>query len=83
MNRDQPGSTVRSELQSIGRSLDDLPHHNEATDQALQTVMPWLWLQIGIVVAMMFACLLTVGQPPASQATPTQSATFNTLVHHR
>jgi len=79
MSRNQPSSTVRSELQTIGRTLDDPPHHEAATDQALQTIMPWVWLEIGIVVAMMFACLVTLGPPPASQAAPTQSMNFNTL----
>ena len=82
MNRDRPSSTVRSELQSVGRELEDFPRGEEAQAQALQSVMPWLWLEIGIAVAAIFACLLMVGQRPASQATPTQSVIFNTVGRH-
>lgn len=83
MNRDEPRSTARSELRSIGRSLDDLQNHEEANAQALQTVMPWLWLQIGVVIAMVFACLVTLGPLPASRALPAQSPVFSAPVPHR
>ncbi len=80
---DKPDSTARSELQSIGRTLDDEPRSDEANEQALQTVMPWVWLEVGIVVAFMFACLAMIGPLPAAQSTPTHSVTYDSVVRHR
>lgn len=83
MRGEPPDSTARSELQSIGRTLEDEPRSDEASEQALQTVMPWVWLEIGIVVVFMFACLVMVGPRPKAQSIPAHSVTFDPLVRHR
>jgi len=82
METEPPTTTVRSELQSIRRSMDDLPHSAEARAQRRQTRMPWIWMVVGLAIATVFAGALLTGTPPSSLATPKQSAIFSTPVPH-
>lgn len=76
MDRNRQNTSARSEMQSIGRTLDDLAHGGEAGAQRGQTVTPWLWLPIGLLIVVGFLGWLFLGPAPSSLATPQQSAMY-------
>lgn len=76
-------TTVRSELQSVGRTNDDLLHGEEAAAQRWQTRMPWVWLIVGLVVVAGFiAALMVLGPQARWSTTPRESPTFSTPMRH-
>jgi len=76
-------TTVRSELQSIGRTMRP-PVGAEAKAQRRQTRLPWVWLIVGlIVVAAFIAALVVMGPTARLSMTPKESATFSALARHK
>ena len=59
---EDPDSTVRSELRSIGRTMDDHPNGEEAKAQRRQRRQPWVTLLIGLLlVAAFIGALMVLG----------------------
>jgi hypothetical protein len=82
MSRKPRTTTPRSKLRAIGRTIDDLPRDDEARSQDLQSVMPWVWLQVGILVVATFAALLLAVGPSARRPTPKQSVAYAMAARH-
>jgi hypothetical protein len=61
-------------MRMIGRSLDDLP---PVASLGRPAWAPLAVAALGLLVAMAFALLLTLGPPPASLSTPRQSVIFS------
>jgi len=77
--RKPPNTTVRSELQTIGRTMSPA-RGAEANAQRRQTRMPWIWLAVGLVVVAIFTSWMMIGKTPASRGAPRHSAIFSTPV---
>jgi hypothetical protein len=80
MERTPPTTTPRSELQSIGRTMEP-PRGGEARAEREQTVMPWVRMLIGLLVVMGFvAALIVIG--PSKEGTRKEATVFSTEVRH-
>ena len=81
MARTQQTMNAHSELQSIGRTMGP-PHGDEARAQRQQTVMPWVWMLVGLLVVLGFVAALMVIGPSKKEGTPRESTVFSTAVRH-
>jgi len=59
------------------------PRGEEAEAQRLETLMPWVWLVLGLLVVIAFVAVLFAGGPSRLAGTPRESPTYSLLAHSR
>lgn len=80
MAKDLRTTTPRSELQQVGRDLDDLPRPRAAWSGGFQALPPWIWAAVGLLVALAYVGALLIGGPAGPLAAPKQSVVSEKLI---